>query len=62
MKHRVKLRKEPGLVKMRENSQILPKDPLNLTLMAIFVISRQFKSRKVVLEKYHILYISQNLL
>ena len=43
----------------RENSQIHPRGPLNLTLMAIFVISRQFKSRKVVLKKYHVPHISE---
>ena len=48
-----------NMVKTRENRQILPRGPLNLTLMAIFVISRHFRSRKVVLEKYHIPYISE---
>ena len=47
------------MVKTRENRQILPRGPLNLTLMAIFVINRQFRSRKMVLEKYHIPYISE---
>ena len=54
------LRSKTGqkLVKKMENSQILPRGPLSLTLMAIFVFNRQYKSRKVVLEKFHIPYIS----
>ena len=40
--------------KMSEKRLMLSRGPLDLILTEIFVISSQFRSRKVVFPKYHI--------